>query len=71
MTGFRKLTLVQAKLCLREPMATLFTLLFGPSKLILLGFISLATAQNSDSAAWATCIGPYRAIWRWSSVSSG
>jgi ABC-2 type transport system permease protein len=39
MLGFRKLTLVQAKLYLREPMAAFFTLLFGPSLLILLGFI--------------------------------
>lgn len=39
MLGFRKLTLVQAKLYLREPMAAFFTLLFGPSLLILLGLI--------------------------------
>jgi ABC-2 type transport system permease protein len=39
MPGFGKLTLVQAKLYLREPMAAFFTLLFGPSLLILLGFI--------------------------------
>jgi ABC-2 type transport system permease protein len=39
MVGFRKLTLVQAKLYLREPMAAFFTLLFGPFLLILLGFI--------------------------------
>ena len=39
MLGFRKLTLVQAKLYLREPMAAFFALLFGPSLLILLGFI--------------------------------
>jgi ABC-2 type transport system permease protein len=39
MLGFRKLTLVQAKLYLREPMAAFFTLLFAPSLLILLGFI--------------------------------
>jgi ABC-2 type transport system permease protein len=39
MLGFRKLTLVQAKLYLREPMAAFFTLLFGPSLLLLLGFI--------------------------------
>jgi len=39
MLGFRKLTLVQAKLYLREPMAAFFTLLFGPSMLILLGAI--------------------------------
>jgi ABC-2 type transport system permease protein len=39
MLGFGKLTLVQAKLYLREPMAAFFTLLFGPSLLILLGFI--------------------------------
>jgi ABC-2 type transport system permease protein len=39
MPGFRKLTLVQAKLYLREPMAAFFTLLFGPALLILLGFI--------------------------------
>jgi ABC-2 type transport system permease protein len=40
MLGFRKLTLVQAKLYLREPMAAFFTLLFGPFLLILLGFIN-------------------------------
>jgi ABC-2 type transport system permease protein len=39
MLGFRKLTLVQAKLYLREPMAAFFTLLFGPALLLLLGFI--------------------------------
>lgn len=39
MTGFQKLTLVQAKLYLREPMSAFFTLLFGPSLLLLLGFI--------------------------------
>ena len=39
MLGFRKLTLVQAKLYLREPMAAFFTLAFGPAMLILLGFI--------------------------------
>ena len=39
MVGFRKLTLVQAKLYLREPMAAFFTLLFGPALLLLLGFI--------------------------------
>jgi ABC-2 type transport system permease protein len=39
MLGFRKLTWVQAKLYLREPMAAFFTLLFGPSLLILLGAI--------------------------------
>jgi len=39
MLGFRKLTIVQAKLYLREPMAAFFTLLFGPSLLLLLGFI--------------------------------
>jgi ABC-2 type transport system permease protein len=39
MLGFRKLTLVQAKLYLREPMAAFFTLLFGPSLLVLLGSI--------------------------------
>ncbi|MDD3825562.1 MAG: ABC transporter permease [Anaerolineae bacterium] len=39
MVGFRKLTLVQAKLYLREPMSAFFTLLFGPSLLLLLGFI--------------------------------
>ena len=39
MLGFQKLTLVQAKLYLREPMAAFFTLLFGPAMLILLGFI--------------------------------
>jgi ABC-2 type transport system permease protein len=39
MLGFRKLTLVQAKLYLREPMAAFFTLLFGPAMLILLGVI--------------------------------
>lgn len=39
MVGFRKLALVQAKLYLREPMSTFFTLLFGPSLLILLGLI--------------------------------
>ena len=39
MLGFQKLTLVQAKLYLREPMAAFFTLLFGPALLILLGFI--------------------------------
>jgi ABC-2 type transport system permease protein len=40
MLGFGKLTLVQAKLYLREPMAAFFTLLFGPFLLILLGFIN-------------------------------
>jgi ABC-2 type transport system permease protein len=39
MLGFQKLTIVQAKLYLREPMAAFFTLLFGPFLLILLGFI--------------------------------
>jgi ABC-2 type transport system permease protein len=39
MLGLRKLTLVQAKLYLREPMSAFFTLLFGPSLLLLLGFI--------------------------------
>ena len=39
MVGFRQLTLVQAKLYLREPMAAFFTLLFGPALLLLLGFI--------------------------------
>ena len=39
MVGFRQLTLVQAKLYLREPMAAFFTLLFGPAMLLLLGFI--------------------------------
>jgi ABC-2 type transport system permease protein len=39
MLGFQKLALVQAKLYLREPMAAFFTLAFGPSLLILLGFI--------------------------------
>jgi len=39
MLGFQKLALVQAKLYLREPMAAFFTLLFGPSLMILLGFI--------------------------------
>jgi ABC-2 type transport system permease protein len=39
MVGFRKLTLVQAKLYLREPMAAFFTLLFGPSMLLILGAI--------------------------------
>jgi len=39
MLGFRKLTLVQAKLYLREPMAAFFTLLFGPLLLVLLGFV--------------------------------
>jgi ABC-2 type transport system permease protein len=39
MLGFRKLTLVQTKLYLREPMAAFFTLAFGPSLMILLGLI--------------------------------
>ena len=39
MVGFQKLTLVQAKLYLREPLNVFFTLAFGPSLLILLGFI--------------------------------
>ena len=39
MLGFQKLTLVQAKLYLREPLNVFFTLAFGPSLLILLGFI--------------------------------
>jgi ABC-2 type transport system permease protein len=39
MLGFGKLSVVQAKLYLREPMAAFFTLLFGPTLLILLGFI--------------------------------
>lgn len=39
MLGFGKLTLVQIKLYLREPMAAFFTLLFGPSLLVLLGFV--------------------------------
>jgi ABC-2 type transport system permease protein len=39
MTGFRKLSLVQAKLYVREPMAAFFTLFFGPALFILLGFI--------------------------------
>ncbi len=47
MVGFRKLTLVQAKLYLREPMSAFFTLLFGPSLLLLLGFIF----GNEPSAA--------------------
>ena len=47
MTGFQKLTLVQAKLYLREPMSAFFTLLFGPSLLLLLGFIF----GNEPSAA--------------------
>jgi ABC-2 type transport system permease protein len=39
MTGFWRLSLVQAKLYIREPMAMFFTLLFAPSLFILLGFI--------------------------------
>lgn len=39
MLGFQKLTFVQAKLYLREPMGVFFTLLFGPVMLILLGFV--------------------------------
>lgn len=39
MTGFWKLSLVQAKLYLREPIGAFFTLLFGPLMLVLLGFI--------------------------------
>jgi ABC-2 type transport system permease protein len=39
MPGFWKLTIVQAKLYLREPMAAFFTLLFGPAMLVLLGSI--------------------------------
>ena len=39
MVGFRKLTVVQAKLYLREPMAAFFTLAFGPFMLIILGAI--------------------------------
>jgi ABC-2 type transport system permease protein len=39
MLGFQKLTLVQAKLYVREPMAAFFTLAFGPLLLLLLGFI--------------------------------
>lgn len=39
MVGFRKLALVQTKLYLREPMSAFFTLAFGPSLLLLLGFI--------------------------------
>src|SRR5512136_2131269 len=39
MVGLRKLAFVQAKLYLREPMSAFFTLLFGPSLLLLLGFI--------------------------------
>jgi len=39
MRGFQKLTLVQAKLYLREPMAAFFTLAFGPFLLTLLGLI--------------------------------
>jgi ABC-2 type transport system permease protein len=39
MLGFQKLTLVQAKLYLREPMAAFFTLLFGPFMLLILGAI--------------------------------
>jgi len=39
MVGFRKLMLVQVKLYIREPMSAFFTLLFGPSLLVLLGFI--------------------------------
>ena len=39
MLGFQKLTLVQAKLYLREPMGVFFTLLFGPVLLILIGFV--------------------------------
>jgi ABC-2 type transport system permease protein len=39
MLGFQKLTVVQAKLYLREPIGAFFTLLFGPFLLVLLGFI--------------------------------
>jgi len=39
MQGFQKLTFVQLKLYLREPLSAFFTLLFGPSLFILLGFI--------------------------------
>jgi ABC-2 type transport system permease protein len=39
MTGFWRLSLVQAKLYIREPMAMFFTLFFAPSLFILLGFI--------------------------------
>ena len=47
MAGFQKLAVVQAKLYLREPMSAFFTLLFGPSLLLLLGFIF----GNEPSAA--------------------
>ena len=47
MLAFQKLTIVQAKLYLREPMSAFFTLLFGPSLLLLLGFIF----GNEPSAA--------------------
>jgi ABC-2 type transport system permease protein len=39
MRSFHKLTLVQAKLYLREPLAMFFTLLFAPLMLVLLGFV--------------------------------
>jgi ABC-2 type transport system permease protein len=39
MTGFWRLSLVQAKLYIREPMAMFFTLLFAPSIFVLLGSI--------------------------------
>lgn len=39
MQAFGKLTFVQTKLYLREPMGVFFTLLFGPVLLILLGFV--------------------------------
>ena len=39
MTTFGKLSYVQTKLYLREPMAVFFTLLFGPTMLILLGLV--------------------------------
>jgi ABC-2 type transport system permease protein len=39
MLALRKLTFVQTKLYLREPMGVFFTLLFGPVLLILLGFV--------------------------------
>jgi len=47
MQGFQKLMIVQAKLYLREPMSAFFTLLFGPSLLLLLGLIF----GNEPSAA--------------------
>lgn len=39
MQTLRKLTFVQTKLYLREPMGVFFTILFGPILLILLGFV--------------------------------